>query len=160
MADYLSVILDEFETILNANLTTELTAIDSNLEAISTNFTFKSRKAFKLKYPMLEIFPFGDATVDPHAHQGLLDIDWKIVTVLSLSANDEGKAQAAMGKYLTGIIKAVEKGTIANNEFQLNGVVDSCNPIGIGFVAEGEPATLLMAGVVIWEVLQKVDPLS
>ncbi len=162
MADYINDILDEFETILNANLTTELTAIDSTLEAISTNFTFKSRKAFKLKYPMLEIFPFGEATVDAHVQQGLLDINWKIVTVLSLSANDEGKAQAAMGKYLTGIIKAVEKGTVANNEFQLNAVsgVNSCAPIGIGFVAEGERATLLMAGIVIWEVLQKKDPLT
>ncbi len=160
MADYINDILDEYETILNANLATELAVIDANLEAISNNFMFKSRRAFKLKYPMLEVFPFGEATIDPHLQQGLLDFNWRIVTVISISANDEGKAQLQMGQHLTAVIKTIEKGTVANNEFKLNGVVDSCAPIGIGFVAEGERATLLMAGIVIWEVLKKEDPLT
>ena len=160
MADYINDILDEYETILNANLSTEITAIDASLEAIHNNFMFKSRRAFKLQYPMLEIFPFGEAAIDPHLQQGLLDFNWRIVTIISIQANDEGAAQIAMGKYLTAVIKTVEKGTVANNEFKLNGVVDSCAPIGIGFVAEGERATLLMAGIVIWEVLKKEDPLT
>ena len=89
----------------------------------------------------------------------MLDFDWRIATVINFGSNDEEEGERDGQTYFTAVIKALEKGTIANNEFKFNGTVRKAGPIGVDFVNGGQVGNILTTVIIMWEALLSEDPL-
>jgi len=157
--DFLTPIINEFKTILVANLPGEIDDLDTSLADVPANFMFKAMKMARPQFPMIEIFPTGQSVVDPNYTNATIDFDWRIATIISLGAKDEPTGELNARKYMTAMIKSIEKGTGANT-FKLNGVADFAGPIGVDFIGGGISGNILFAVLIMWEVRKKVDPLS
>ncbi len=160
MADFLSPIIDQMVTILQANLPGEIDALDTSLEDIPNSFMFKSMQMTHVQFPSIEIFQSGQSTANPHYSHGKVDFDWRIATVVNMQANDEDEGEFNQRKYMTAIIKSIEKGTVTNNEMKLDGVARFAGPIGIDFVGLGGQDNMLFTLVIIWEVRNPEDVLA
>lgn len=157
--DFLTPIIDEFKTILIANLPGEIDDLDTSLQDVPANFMFKAMMQSRPQFPMIEIFATGQSVIDPNYSQSLLDFDWRIATMINLAAKDEPTGELNARKYMTAVIKSIEKGTGANT-MKLNGVADYAGPIGVDFAGGGLTGNILFAVLIMWEVRKIEEPLS
>lgn len=158
--DFLTPIIDEIVTILQANLPGEIDDLDTALKDIPNNFMHKAFMQTRLQFPSMEIFPSGQSTFDPNFTNGTIDFDWRIATVINLVAKDEKTGELNMRKYMTAVIKSIEKGTVANNEMRLNGKARFAGPIGIDFINGGVSGNILFSVIIIWQVVKSEDTLA
>lgn len=158
--DFLTPIIDEIVTILQANLPGEIDDLDATLEDIPNQFMNKAFMQTRLQFPMIDIFPSGQSTFDPNYTNGTIDFDWRIATVIYLSAKDEEAGELDGRKYMTAVIKSIEKGTVANNEMKLNGKARFAGPIGADFVFGGVPGNILFSVIIIWQIVKSEDTLA
>ena len=159
MAGYLTPIIDEIVTILQANLPGEIDDLDTDLDDVPNQFMHKAMMQFQLQYPAIEVFA-EESVLNPNYTHGTIDIDWRIVTAISFSAKDEETGMSEMSTYMTAIIKSIEKGTTANNEMKLNGVVRYAGPIAVNFVNGGVSGNILFSLFIIWQMVKSEDTLA
>jgi len=157
--DFLTPIIDEIVTILQANLPGEIDDLDTALEDVPNEFMHKAMMQFQLQYPSIEVYP-EQSTSDPNFTHGTIDFDWRIVTTINLTAKDEETGELDGRKYMTAVIKSIEKGTVANNEMRLNGVARFAGPIGINFVNGGIRGNILFSIFIIWQIVKSEDTLA
>lgn len=158
--DFLTPIIDEIVTILQANLPGEIDDLDAALADIPNNFMHKAFMQTRLQFPSMEIFASGQSTFDPNYTNGTIDFDWRIATVINIAAKDEKTGELNMRKYMTAVIKSIEKGTVANNDMNLNGVARFAGPIGADFVNGGVSGNILFSIIIIWQVRKSEDTLA
>ena len=158
--DFLTPIIDEMVTILQANLPGEIDDLDTTLEDIPNEFMHKAFMQTRLQFPSMDIFPSGQSTFDPNFTHGTIDFDWRVATVIYLTAKDEETGELDSRKYMTAVIKSIEKGTVANNEMRLNGKARFAGPIGADFVFGGVAGNILFSVIIIWQVVKSEDTLA
>lgn len=158
--DFLTPIIDEIVTILQANLPGEIDDLDAVLKDIPDNFMHKAFMQTRLQFPSMEIFPSGQSTFDPNYTNGTINFDWRIATIINIAAKDEKTGELNMRKYMTAVIKSIEKGTVANNEMKLNGVARFAGPIGVDFVNGGVSGNILFSVIIIWQIVKSQDTLA
>ena len=158
--DFLSPIIDVMKTILVANLPGEIDDLDTSLEDIPSAFMHKSMQMTHVQFPSMEIFPSAQSALDPHYTYGTIDFDWRIATIVNLQANDENEGELNMRKYMTAVIKSLEKGTVSGNEMKLDGKARFAGPILVDFAGAGERGNLLFAVLIMWEVRKSEDTLA
>ncbi len=158
--DFLSPIIDVMKTILVANLPGEIDDLDTSLEDIPAAFMHKSMQMAHVQFPSMEIFPSGPSILDPNYSQGIIGFDWRIATMINLQANDEDEGELNMRKYMTAVIKSLEKGTVTNNEMKLDGKARFAGPIAVDFAGGGERGNILFSVMIVWEVGKSEDTLA
>lgn len=158
--DFLTPIIDVIVTILQANLPGEIDDLDTALEDIPNQFMHKAFMQTRLQFPSMDIFPSGQSILNPHFTHGTIDFDWRIATIIYLSAKDEEAGELDGRKYMTAVIKSIEKGTVANNEMRLDGKARFVGPIGVDFVDGGEARNILFSIIIIWQVIKSEDTLA
>lgn len=158
--DFLTPIIDQMVTILQANLPGEIDDLDTALEDIPNSFMHKSMQMAHVQFPTMEIFPSGPSTLDPNYSHGTIDFDWRIATIINCQANDEDEGELNLRKYMTAVIKSLEKGTIANNEMKLDGMARYAGPIAVDFGSIGERGNILFSVLIVWEVRKSEDTLA
>jgi len=158
--DFLTPIIDEIVTILQANLPGEIDDLDAALEDVPNQFMHKAFMQTRLQFPSMDIFASGQSILNPNYTTGTIDFDWRIATVIYLSAKDEEAGELDGRKYMTAIIKSIEKGTVANNEMRLNGKARFAGPIGVDFVDGGVTGNILFSVIIIWQVVKSEDTLA
>ena len=157
--DWLSPIIDQMVTILQANLSTEIDDLDTSLEDIPNQFMHKAAMQYNLQYPSIEIFPSGQSGIDPNYTNGTIDFDWRIVTIINLTAKDEEAGELDMRKYMTAVIKTLEKGT-GSNDMTIDGKARFAGPIGVDFVSGGDPGNIVFSIIIIWQIVLSQDSLA
>ena len=158
--DFLTPIIDEIVTILQANLPGEIDDLDTNLEDVPNEFMHKAFMQTRLQFPSIDIFASGQSTFDPNFTNGTIDFDWRVATVIYLTAKDEETGELDARKYMTAVIKSIEKGTVANNEMRLNGKARFAGPIGADFVFGGVAGNILFSIIIIWQIVKSEDTLA
>lgn len=158
--DFLTPIIDEIVTILQANLPGEIDDLDAALEDIPNEFMHKAFMQALLQSPSMEIFASGQSTFNPNYTNGTIDFDWRVATVINLTAKDEETGELDARKYMTAVIKSIEKGTVADNEMKLNGVARYAGPIGVDFVNGGIAGNILFSVIIIWQIVKSEDTLA
>ena len=109
MAGYLTPILDEFVTILQANLPGEIDDLDTALEDVQNQFMHPAKMQFNLQYPSIEVYAIGQSELNPHFTNCDIEFDWRIVTIINLNANNEEEGEENMSTYMTAVIKSICK---------------------------------------------------
>jgi hypothetical protein len=156
--DYLSPIIDEFETILKVNLNTKIQAIDASVKTVLDSCYSKSSKMFPKKFPFVSIFSMGDAPVENVHSGGTIEIDWPIFVTVDVLTKSEEELHRLLGIYNSAVIESVVQGT-DGQPWALNAVVERMRLTRASMTGvEGENGTFVGGCFTQWECLMTHDP--
>ena len=108
--DYLTPILEQIETTLQSDYNTEISAIDSNLDALdSTSIIIEDFGLLPTRFPWVQIFPDGESPVESEIENVMEKINWRIITAITIKAETSTTLITNLDTYLTAMQRALIK---------------------------------------------------
>lgn len=163
MADFLTPILEEFQTILQANLNTEIDNIDNTLTDVkNAAIVIEDFDLSFPEFPWLQVFPRpGENQIDSDQQNLNIVFNFDVITALTIAGKDSTELTKNLSKYMSAMLISIIKGT-GSDRYSLNGVVNLVRPIGWGhedFINQ-ETSETVKGGFIVWRTVKDTDPLS
>ena len=116
MADWVRTYIDKIDTLLKADLDTEIAAIDANLGLIPDNQIFKSRQSFTQKHPLVHQYPMGQSSFENLINHNT-EIRWQHYTGVRVKSKSVPESDGNLVyAYVEAVLKAIYKGNGASGK--------------------------------------------
>lgn len=154
MAGLVKPILQQIQTDLVNNLNAEVDLLDATMPDIDTDLIFIfAFNDMPSGFPVVDIYPFGDAVVQSEETNVITTIPWQIATRVAVIGDTEAEASEILDNYLTAMSK-----TIIKQGWGLSGEADIIRLLSWSYTADSaDDTTIYKEGLLLWEVEKEYD---